>query len=116
MLNATLAFCILALTSSFVPPFLLIVQPRYVNESVSSSGSPFNVTGWLFSVLAFVIVVLHLLMLRPSCVDTVFSNSVSAPVDGCVRGERSHLQSPRCRLVSSVFCSLCHDPVYVKQV
>ena len=43
MMNATLAFCILALTSSSVPPFLLIVLPRYVNESVSSSGSPFNV-------------------------------------------------------------------------
>ena len=41
MMNATLAFCILALTSSFVPPCLLIVLPRYVNESVSASGSPF---------------------------------------------------------------------------
>ena len=39
MMNATLAFCILALTSSYVPPFLLIVLLRYVNESVSSSGS-----------------------------------------------------------------------------
>ena len=36
MMNATLAFCILALTSSSVSPFLLIVLPRYVNESVSS--------------------------------------------------------------------------------
>ncbi|KAK2147458.1 hypothetical protein NP493_3448g00000 [Ridgeia piscesae] len=36
-INATLAFCILALTSSSVPPFLFIVL--YVNESVSSSGS-----------------------------------------------------------------------------
>ena len=32
-MNATLAFCILALTSSCVPPCLLIVLPRYVNES-----------------------------------------------------------------------------------
>ncbi|KAK2150368.1 hypothetical protein NP493_2791g00010 [Ridgeia piscesae] len=34
-MNATLAFCILALTYSSVPPFLLIVLPMYVNESVS---------------------------------------------------------------------------------
>ena len=47
MVNATLALCILA----------LIVQPRYVNEYVSSSGSPFNVMGLLFFVLAFIIFV-----------------------------------------------------------
>ena len=74
MMNATLAFCILALTSSSVPPFLLIVLPRYVN--VSFSGSPFIVMGLLFFVLAFIILVLLLLMLSPSCVDTVFSSSV----------------------------------------
>ena len=93
MINATLGFCILALTSSSVPLFLLIVLPRYVNESVSSSGFPFNVMGLLF--LAFIIVVLLLLMLSPSCVDTVFSSSVfPASVGGCVRGERGHPQSP----------------------
>ena len=43
MMNATLAFCILALTSSSVPPFLSIVLSRFVNESVSSSGSLFIV-------------------------------------------------------------------------
>ena len=42
MKNATLAFCILALTFSAVPPFLSFVLPRYVNESVSSCGSPLN--------------------------------------------------------------------------
>ena len=47
MNNTTLALCILALTSSSVPPFLLIVLPMYVNESVFSSGSPFNVMGLL---------------------------------------------------------------------
>ena len=56
MMSATLAFCILALTSSSVPPFLLIELPRYVNESISSSGSPFNVMGLLFFMLAFIIV------------------------------------------------------------
>ena len=76
MVNATLAFCILALTSSSVPPLLLIVLPRYVNESVSSSGSPFIVMGLLFFVLAFIILVLLLLMLTPSCVDIMFSSSV----------------------------------------
>ena len=76
MMNATLAFCILALMSSSMPPFLLILLPRYVNESVSSSGSPFNVMGLLFFVLAFIIFVLFLLMLSPSCVDTVFNSSV----------------------------------------
>ena len=54
MMNATLAFCILALTSSSVPPFVFIVLPRYVNESVSSSGSSFNVMGFLSFVLAFI--------------------------------------------------------------
>ena len=95
MMNATLAFCILALTSTSGPPFLLIVLPRYVNESFSSSGSPFNVMGLLFSVLPLIIFVLLLLMLNPSCIDTVFSCSVfPASVCGCVRGERSRLQSP----------------------
>ncbi|KAK2192709.1 hypothetical protein NP493_24g02006 [Ridgeia piscesae] len=74
MMNATLAFCILALTSSSVPQFLFTVLPRYVNESVSSSGSPFNVMGLLFFLLAFIIFILLLLMLSPSCVDTVFSS------------------------------------------
>ena len=76
MMNATLAFCILALTSSCVPPFLLIVLARYVNDSVSSSGSPSNVMGLLLFVLAFIILVLLLLMLSPCCVDTVFISSV----------------------------------------
>ena len=66
----------LALTSSSVPPFLFIVLPMYVNESVSSSGSPFSEMELLFFVLAFIIFVLLLLMLSPSCVDTVFSSSV----------------------------------------
>ena len=44
-----------------------------MNESVSSSGSPFNVMGLFFFVLAFIIVALLVLMLCPSCVDTVFS-------------------------------------------
>ncbi|KAK2192174.1 hypothetical protein NP493_37g07022 [Ridgeia piscesae] len=124
MMNGTLAFCILALTSSSVPPFLLIVLPRYVNESVSSSGPPFIVMGLLFFVMAFIILVLLLLMLSPNCVDTVFSSSVfPASVDGCVRGERGHPQSPgpptapRCPLypISSICCSLFHDPVYGEQ-
>ena len=45
-MNATLAFWILALTSSSVPPVLFIVLPRYVNASVSSSGSPFLCVGF----------------------------------------------------------------------
>ena len=53
MMNATLAFCILALASSYVSPFLFIVLPRYVNESVSSSGSHFNVMGLLFFWVGF---------------------------------------------------------------
>ena len=76
-MNATLALCILALKASFVPSFLFIVLPRYVNESVSSSGSPFNVIGLLFFVLAFIIFVLLLLMLSPSCVDTPFHHEVA---------------------------------------
>ena len=88
MMNATLAVCILALTSSSVPPFLFILLPWYVNKSVSSSGSPFNVMGLLFFVLACIIFVLLLLMSSLSCVDTVFSSSVfPASVDGCGRGE-----------------------------
>ena len=123
MENATLAFCILALTSSSVPPVLLIVLPRYVNESVSSSGSPFDVIGLLFFVLVFIIFVLLLLTLRPSRVDTVFSSSVfPASVDGCMREERvikvQVLQlAPKCPLdpISSILCCLFHDPVYGEQ-
>ena len=48
MMYAALAFCVFALTSSSVPPFLLSVLPMYVNKSVSSNGSPFNVMGMLF--------------------------------------------------------------------
>ena len=45
--------------------------------------------------LAFIIFVLLLLMLSPSSVDTVFSSSVfPAYIDGCVRGEQGHPQSP----------------------
>ena len=88
-----IAFCIVALTSSSVPPFLFIVLPRYVNVSVSSSGSPFSVMGLLFFVLAFIIFVLLLLMLSPSCVDTV-ALFCPASVYGCVRGERGHPRSP----------------------
>ena len=47
----------------------------YVNESVSTSGSPFSVMVLLFFVLAFIIVVLFLLILSPTCVDTVFNSS-----------------------------------------
>ena len=64
--------CILALTYSHVAPFMLIILPWYVKVYVSSSGSPFNVMGLLCFVLAFIIFVLLLLMLSPSCVDTVF--------------------------------------------
>ena len=79
IMNTTLAFSILALTSSPLPPFLLIVLPRYVNSVsvfLSSSGSPFIVMGLLFFLLAFITFVLLLLMLSPSCVDTVVSSSV----------------------------------------
>ena len=112
MMNATLAFCILALTSSSVPPFLL-------NESVSSSGSPFNVMGLLLFVLAFIIFVLLLLMLIPSCVDTVFSSCFFLHMLMAVGEEsdviRKVLQlAPKCPLdnIPSVFCSLFHDPFY----
>ena len=42
-MNATLAICVFALTTS-----VLIYLSRYVNESVSSSDSPFSLTGLLF--------------------------------------------------------------------
>ena len=71
MRNATLAFCILALTSS-LPPLLLIMLPRYLKGYVSSSGSLPSVTELMFFVLAFMILVLLLLMLSRICVDTVF--------------------------------------------
>ena len=125
MMNATLAFCILALTISSGPPFLLIVLPRYVNESVSSSGSPFNVIGLLFFVLAFIIFVLRLLMLSPSCIDTVFSCSVFSCICLwlCDRRARSSAKSRSSNWLQSVhwipfllfFCSLFHDPVYGEQ-
>ena len=48
----------------------VIILPKYLNESVSYSGSPFNVMGLLFFVLAFIILVLLLLMLSPNCVGS----------------------------------------------
>ena len=73
MRNASLTFCIRALMFSSV-------LPRYLKESVSSSGSPPSVTGLLFFVLAFMILVLLLLMFSPFCVDTVFRKSVFFPI------------------------------------
>ena len=95
MRNASLAFCIRALTSSSV-------LPRYLKESVSSSGSSPSVTGLLFFVLAFMILVLLLLMLSPVCVDTVFRKSVfclyllvtvgqESKVIGKINCEKAHL-------------------------
>ena len=104
MMNTTLAFCILALTFSSVPPLLLIVLPRYVNEYVSSSGSPFNVMGLLFFVLAFIIFVLLMLMLSPSCIDTVLSCSVFSCIRLwlCERRARSSAKSRSCNWLQGV--------------
>ena len=67
--------------------------PRYLKESVSSSGSPPSVTGLLFFTLAFMILVLF--MLSPICVDTVFRRSVfPVPVGDCGTGERGRLHNP----------------------
>jgi hypothetical protein len=41
-INAPLALPILVLTSASVPPCLSTILPRYVNDSISSSGSPFK--------------------------------------------------------------------------
>ena len=101
-MNETFAFCTLDLKSSFVPPCLLIVLHRYVNESVSSSGCLFNVIG-LFFVLAFIIFVLLLLMLRPSCVDTVFSSSVFFCIC-CWPWERRARSSAKSGLSSGLQC------------
>ena len=121
MMNTTLALCILALTSSLVPPLWFIVLPRYVNESVS----PFIVMGLLFFVLAFITFVLLLLLLSPSCVDIVFSSSVFPLHLLMAVGEQSEairkvqvLQlAAGCPLdpISSVFCSRFHDSVYGEQ-
>ena len=78
-MNATLAFCILALTSFSVSPFLLIVPPRNVNEYVSSIGSNFKVIGLLFFVLGFI-------QLAPRCpldlISSVFRSHFHDPVHG----------------------------------
>ena len=93
--NATLDFFIHALLSSYVPALLLIMLPRYLKTSVSSSGSPPSVTGLMFFVLVFMIIVLLLLMLSAICVGTVFRRSVlSVSVNDCGTGERGHLQNP----------------------
>ena len=52
MRKATRAFSIRALVSSSVPPVLLILLPRYVKQSVSSSGFPPTVTTFLLFVLS----------------------------------------------------------------
>ena len=76
MRKATCALWIRALVSSYVPLVLLVVLPRYVKQSVSSSGFPPTVTTFLLFVLAFIILVLFILMLRPVCADTKFSGFV----------------------------------------
>ena len=53
MRKATRAFWIRALLNSSVPPVLLILLPRYVKQSVSSSGFPSTVTTFLLFMLAF---------------------------------------------------------------
>ena len=47
MMNFTFALCIVAFVCSYVVSPCFIVLPSYVkeNESVSSSGSPFNMMG-----------------------------------------------------------------------
>ena len=66
-----------------------------MTESISSSGSPPRVNGLLLFMMASMIFVLHLLMLSPVCVDTVFRSSVFFPVYGndFVIGEPHCLQS-----------------------
>jgi len=123
MMNATLAFYIIDLIYYVVPPFVLIVLPRYVKEAVSSSGSPFNAIGLLFFVLAFIIVVLLLLMWSLSCL-TVFNSTVFLHLLMAV-GEESEVirkvqvlqLAPGCPLdpISSVLFSLFQDPVYDRQ-
>ena len=81
MRKATRAFWIRALVSSSVPHVLLILLPRYVKQSVSSSGFPPTVTRFLLFALAFIILVLFILMLSSVCADTRFSRSVFS----CIR-------------------------------
>ena len=95
MRNANLTFCILALTSSSGLPLLLIMLPKYLKESVSSSGSPPNMPVLLVFVLAFIILVLLLMILNPICVQTVFRRSVfPVSVGDCGTAKRVHLQNP----------------------
>lgn len=55
---AALALAILALTSASVPPCLLMMLPRYVKASTSSSSLPRSVTGSSLAVLILRILVL----------------------------------------------------------
>ena len=95
MRKATSAFWIRALVSSSVPPVLLIVLPRYVKQSVSSSGLPPTVTTFLLFVLAFITLVLLILMLSPVCPDTRFSRSILSCICTrlCDRRARSSAKS-----------------------
>ena len=64
-------FCILALTSSSVPPFFVDCTAQLCERVCPFKWSPFNMIGLLFFVLAFMMFVLLLLTLSPRCVDTV---------------------------------------------
>ena len=66
MLNAALAFPILALASSLVPPLVLTILPRYVNNETFSMALFSNIMGLLLVLSILVNVVLPLLTERPS--------------------------------------------------
>ena len=80
-----------------------------------------NVMGLLFFALPFII--LLLLMWSPSCVETVFSSSVFSLLhllmavceeSDVIRKVQVLQLAPWCPLdpISSICCSLFHDPVY----
>ena len=120
MRKATRAFWIRALVSSSVPPILLILLPRYVKQSVSSSGFPPTVTTFLLFVLAFIILVLFILMLMLVCADTRFSRSVLSCIcswlcDRRARSSSSWLQRVHWIPFLLFVCGRFHYPVYGHQ-
>ena len=59
-----------------MPPDLLILLLRYVEQYGSSSGFPSTGTTLLHIVGAFIVVVLFILMSCPVCADTKFSRYI----------------------------------------
>jgi hypothetical protein len=68
--NDPLAFCILALTSLLLPPFLATIQPKQQKSDNLLMSSPFHLSPWFTVVLTRIYSVFEELISRPAFLDS----------------------------------------------